>query len=91
MIPGNRGYRRPAPGVHPLNDSPGYASTAKRAPRKPAIKIPHTLSEITGPRFDSPPAHSADLTHFAGGAALGERIVVAGRVLDDDGRPIRRL
>lgn len=88
MIPGNRGYRRAAPGVHPRNDSPAYASTAKRAPRNPAIKIPHTLSEITGPRFDSAPAYSADLTHFAGGAALGERIVVAGRLLDDDGRPI---
>ncbi|MGB6553802.1 MAG: protocatechuate 3,4-dioxygenase subunit beta [Candidatus Binataceae bacterium] len=87
-----RGYRRPALGIHPRNDSPAYASTAKRAPRNPAIRIPHTLSEITGPRFDSSPAssiaHSVDLTQFAGGAALGERIVVAGRVLDDDGGPI---
>jgi protocatechuate 3,4-dioxygenase beta subunit len=92
MTSGNRGYRRPAPGVHPRNDSPAYASTAKRAPKRPAIKIPHTLSEITGPRFDAAPAYStrnsADLTVFAGGAALGERIIVAGRVLDDDGRPV---
>ncbi len=82
------GYRRPAPGVHPENDTPAYASTAKRAPRKPAIKIPHTLSEITGPRFECSIGHTADLTNFAGGAALGERIIVAGRVFDDDGRPI---
>lgn len=84
----NRGYRRPAPGVHPRNDSPAYASTAKRAPRNPALRIPHTLSELTGPRFDSTPALSADLTRFDGGAAVGERIIVAGRVLDDDRRPI---
>jgi protocatechuate 3,4-dioxygenase, beta subunit len=82
------GYRRPAPGMHPENDTPAYASTAKRAPRNPAIKIPHTLSEITGPRFESSIAHSADLTNFDGGVALGERIIVAGRVLDDDWRPI---
>ncbi|MGH7781205.1 MAG: protocatechuate 3,4-dioxygenase subunit beta [Candidatus Binataceae bacterium] len=84
------GYRRPGPGVHPPNDSPAYASTAKRAPRNAAIKIPHTVSEITGPRFDSPAIgpQSADLSHFANGAAQGERIVVAGRVLDDDGRAI---
>lgn len=86
----NAGYRRPAPGVHPENDTPAYASTAKRAPRNPAIKIPHTLSEITGPRFESSIEHTADLTSFDGGAALGERIIVAGRVLDDDGRPIPR-
>jgi protocatechuate 3,4-dioxygenase beta subunit len=48
------------------------------------------LSEITGPRFS--PANfgpgDADLTRFAGGEALGERIVVTGRVLDEEGRAI---
>jgi protocatechuate 3,4-dioxygenase beta subunit len=88
------GYRRPEPGVHPANQSPAYASTARRAPRNPAIAIAHTLSEITGPRFDPADvsrdagAQGADLTRFAGGIALGERIIVAGRVLDDDGRAI---
>lgn len=85
------GYRRPAAGTHPQNDTPSYASTARRAPRNPAIKIAHTLSEITGPHFEiaEPSAsHSADLTHFADGDALGERIIVAGRVLDGDGRPV---
>jgi len=91
------GYRRPEPGVHPENDSPAYASTARRAPRNPAIKIAHTLSEITGPRFNPAAvsrtfgAADADLTHFAGGAAQGERIIVAGRILDDDGRAIPQM
>jgi len=48
------------------------------------------LSEITGPRFSAANfgPGDGDLTHFAGGEALGERIVVTGRVLDEDGRAI---
>jgi protocatechuate 3,4-dioxygenase beta subunit len=48
------------------------------------------LSEITGPRFlrNSFGPSDDDLTSFAGGEALGERIVVTGRVLDEDGRAI---
>jgi protocatechuate 3,4-dioxygenase beta subunit len=48
------------------------------------------LSEITGPRIspDNVGPGDADLTRFAGGEALGERIVVTGRVLDEDGRAI---
>ncbi|HUY26904.1 MAG TPA: protocatechuate 3,4-dioxygenase subunit beta [Candidatus Binataceae bacterium] len=88
------GYRRPAAGTHPPNDSPAYASTAMRAPRRPAVRIEASLSEITGPRFDSgalediSPARGADLSRFAGGAALGERIIVTGRVLDAAGRAV---
>ena len=84
------GYRREAPGSHPPYDHRSYASTHKRAPRQEPIRIEHTLSEITGPRFS--PANlgpdDADLTRFAGGEALGERIVVTGRVLDEEGRAI---
>jgi len=84
------GYRREAPGSHPPYDHRSYASTHKRAPRHEPIRIEHTLSEITGPRFS--PANfgpdDADLTRFAGGEALGERIVVTGRVLDEEGRAI---
>ena len=84
------GYRREAPGSHPPYDHRSYASTHKRAPRHEPIRIEHTLSEITGPRFS--PANfgpdDADLTRFAGGEALGERIVVTGRVLDEEGRTI---
>jgi protocatechuate 3,4-dioxygenase beta subunit len=84
------GYRRDTPGTHPPFDHAAYASTHKRAPRQPPIKCEHTLSEITGPRFAPAfaTARDADLTHFDGGNALGERIVVTGRVLDETGRAI---
>lgn len=83
-------YRREAPGTHPAYDHAAYASTHKRAPQHQPIKIEHTLSEITGPRFapDFAGPGDADLTRFNGGQALGERIVVTGRVLDEDGRAI---
>jgi protocatechuate 3,4-dioxygenase beta subunit len=84
------GYRREASGTHPPYEHRAYASTHKRAPQHEPIRIEHTLSEITGPRFspDTVGAGDGNLTHFAGGEALGERIVVTGRVLDEDGRAI---
>jgi protocatechuate 3,4-dioxygenase beta subunit len=84
------GYRRAASGVHPPYDHRAYASTHKRAPRHEPISIEHTLSEITGPRFARATIRPGDddLTLFAGGEALGERIIVTGRVLDEDGRAI---
>jgi protocatechuate 3,4-dioxygenase, beta subunit len=84
------GYRRETLAAHPPYDYPAYASTHKRAPRQAPIRLEHTLSEITGPRFAPEivaPA-DADLTHFDGGAAMGERIIVTGRVLDEEGRAI---
>jgi protocatechuate 3,4-dioxygenase beta subunit len=54
------------------------------------VKIPHTLSEITGPSFPaelvSPLAH--DLTRQHRGEPLGERIVVGGRVIDESSHPL---
>ncbi len=84
------GYRRETSGAHPPYDHPAYASTHKRAPRHAPVRLEHTLSEITGPRFsreDLTPGEN-DMTHLGGGEALGERIVVTGRVLDEDGRTI---
>lgn len=83
-------FRRPPTGTHPPNDSPGYRSTALRHPNEPLVIIPHTLSELTGPvypygRID---AGDSDLTRQHEGEPQGERIIVQGRVLDEDGRPI---
>jgi len=52
--------------------------------------LPHTLSEMTGPLFghDEVGSEDADLTRQHNGAPLGERIIVAGRVLDENGRPV---
>jgi protocatechuate 3,4-dioxygenase beta subunit len=84
------GYRRPAPGTQPAHLHPPYESTVLRAPRQPLIAMRHTLSEITGPVFGPEVASGAscDLTRGETGPALGERIVVSGRVLDEDGRPV---
>ena len=85
------GYRKPAPGTQPNHLYPPYVSSIKRAPKQPLISIPVTLSEITGPAFPkeivSPEAF--DLTRQHKGEPLGERIAVSGRVIDEDGRPIR--
>jgi len=85
------GYRKPAPGTQPHHLYPPYVSSIKRAPKQPLIPIPITLSEITGPSFPkeiaSPKAF--DLTRQHKGEPLGERITVSGRVVDEDGRPIR--
>ena len=70
---------------------PDYVSTRLRAPERPLIVVPETLSETTGPAF----GHGAvgpldhDLTRGHAGEPLGERIIVTGRVTDGDGRPVR--
>jgi protocatechuate 3,4-dioxygenase, beta subunit len=69
---------------------PDYASTVKRAPRKPPVRLEHSLTEITGPNFADgwAGADIADLTRGQDGPPLGERIIVAGRVLDEEARPV---
>jgi protocatechuate 3,4-dioxygenase beta subunit len=84
------GYRVPDPGTQPNLLHPPYASSLKRAPTRPLVPIPYTLSEITGPSFapDLISPGASDLTRQSKGEPLGERIVVSGRVLDEDGRPL---
>lgn len=80
-------FRPFAPGTQPPNNSPAYRSTGKRHPTS-VVRLPtgHTPTELTAPRL-MPARYPAiaDLTH--GKDALGERIIVQGRVLDEDGRP----
>jgi protocatechuate 3,4-dioxygenase beta subunit len=84
-------YKRVGPGVHPPED-PAYRSTALRHPVEPLITIPQTLSEITGPvyPYDAIGPIDSDLTRQHAAAPLGERIIVEGRVLDENGRPLPR-
>jgi protocatechuate 3,4-dioxygenase, beta subunit len=84
------GYRRPYPGTQPNHLHPSYVSSIKRSPTKPLIPIPHTLTEVTGPVFgsESIDVKACDLTRQHGGEPLGERIIVSGRVLDENGRPV---
>lgn len=85
-----RGYRRYHPGTQPDYDYPPYRSTAKRHPTQPLVLVPQTLSEITGPIFgydDFKPTDN-DLTRQHKGEPIGERIIVSGRVLDENSRPV---
>jgi protocatechuate 3,4-dioxygenase beta subunit len=82
-------YRKFQDGVLPPNLCPTYVSSVKRAPRQPLVPLPQTISELTGPTFAAPESvQSVDLTKGAHGAALGERILVSGRVQDEDGRAV---
>jgi protocatechuate 3,4-dioxygenase, beta subunit len=71
-----------------------YRSTVRRAPSQPLIAVPITLSELTGPGpvLSAITAEDADLTRNAGtgGEAIGQRMIVTGRVLDDAGNPVPR-
>jgi len=83
-------YRRPFFETQPDYLYPPYRSTVKRAPTRPLVLIPQTLSEITGPIFgnDVIGANDFDLTIGHDGEPLGERIIVSGRVLDESGKAV---
>jgi len=83
-------YHRHVPGSQPIRLYDAYRSTPKRNPHKPLIFLPHTLSETTGPVYGHEPIanNDNDLTRQHDQAPQGERIIVSGRVLDDNGRPV---
>jgi protocatechuate 3,4-dioxygenase beta subunit len=80
---------------HPPYHHSDYRSTTPRGPTKPLIPIQQSLSELTGPVFghDCLGPLDSDLTKNGrhNGEPLGERIIVTGRVLDEDGRPQRDM
>ena len=82
-------FRQPAPGTQPPYDAPEYGSTHKRHPKQPLLRIPQTLTETSAPRM-RPSLYETthNLAKGPGWEAQGERITVAGRVLDEDGRGV---
>src|SRR5215469_3471167 len=70
---------------------PPYKTSLKRAPTQPLIVLPPTPSERSGPVFGHAAVRpgDADLTAQHEAAPAGERIVVSGYVLGEDGRPLR--
>ena len=76
--------------AHPDYLHADYKSTVLRSPKRPLIVLPHTMSELTGPIYghESVLANDSDLTRQHTGEPLGERIVVSGTVMDEDGRPV---
>jgi len=84
-------YRLPDPATQPPLLYAGYVSSQKRAPTFPLIHAPHTISEMSGPIFSASGVEPriCDLTRQSSGAPIGERIVVSGKILDEDARPVR--
>ncbi|MBR8655129.1 protocatechuate 3,4-dioxygenase subunit beta [Achromobacter sp. Marseille-Q0513] len=78
---------------HPAYLYEGYRSTAKRGPRQPLVPLKAALGELRQPVY----GHGCvgeldhDLTRNArrNGEPIGERMVLAGQVLDERRRPVR--
>ncbi|MFI0844891.1 protocatechuate 3,4-dioxygenase subunit beta [Mesorhizobium sp. IMUNJ 23232] len=78
---------------HPPALAPGYKSSVLRSPQRALLSFDNTLSEIAGPVFghDMLGEFDNDLIHnFArpGESAIGERIIVHGRVVDERGKGV---
>lgn len=80
-------------GAQPPSLFPAFRSSVTKTPTQAPLRIPQTLTETTGPSGEAcweklmGPA-AADLTKQHKGQPLGERIIVSGRVLDENGRPV---
>jgi protocatechuate 3,4-dioxygenase, beta subunit len=75
---------------HPPLLYPDYTSTRARAPRQPSIALAADASGLVGSIFPrSAIPIDADLTRQSTAEPLGEKIIVGGRVLDGNGRPVR--
>lgn len=71
---------------------PDYRSSVLRAPRRDLVRLPEEwFHRLPGPVFGRVAVRpeDADLTRQHAGEPLGERIIVTGRILDSDGRPVR--
>ncbi len=84
-------YGEDPEGAHPPLDSSGYRSTALRYPKQDLVLLPQMLTEVTGPLLGPGRLgeHDNDLTRQHAGEPQGQRIIVTGRLLDGDGRPVR--
>ncbi|OKL45683.1 protocatechuate 3,4-dioxygenase subunit beta [Pseudovibrio exalbescens] len=81
---------------HPKLLTPDYKTSVLRSPQKPLISFGNSLSETTGPVFGHNDLGELDsdlIQNYArsGESALGERIIVHGRVLDESGRPVPQV
>ncbi|MBO0951934.1 protocatechuate 3,4-dioxygenase subunit beta [Fibrella forsythiae] len=81
--------------VHPPHLSPEYKSTIFRSPTKPLMIVREHLQDLRMPVFGESVLgkFDNDLTKNArvNGEPIGERIKVAGRVMDDTGRPLSNV
>ncbi|MBT3142464.1 protocatechuate 3,4-dioxygenase subunit beta [Phaeobacter gallaeciensis] len=78
---------------HPPALTPNYKTSVARSPRYALISLQNSVSEITGPVFghaDIDPIDNDLLSNYAqpDQSPIGERIIVHGRVLDENARPV---
>lgn len=77
---------------HPVAYTPGYKTSVARSPRLALISLEQSSSEITGPTFGhndlGPLDHDLIKNYAKDGDPIGERIIVHGRVLDENARPV---
>lgn len=77
---------------HPRAHSVAYKSSALRAPQRALLSLPDSPADLHGPVFDpndiDPLDHDLIRNFGAGGEAIGERIVVHGRVVDQNGNGV---
>ena len=78
--------------IQPPALTPDYKTSVTRSPRLAMLSLEQSVSEITGPVFghgDIDPIDADLLANFARtGAPIGERIILHGRVLDENARPV---
>lgn len=78
--------------IHPPALTPDYKTSVARSPRFSLISLQGSMSEITGPTFghgDISPIDNDLIKNYAkDGDPIGERIIVHGRVLDENARPV---
>lgn len=78
--------------LQPPAYSANYKTSVTRSPRYPLLSLENTISEITGPVFghnDIEPIDNDLIKNYAQtGDPIGERIIIHGRVLDENGNPV---
>jgi protocatechuate 3,4-dioxygenase beta subunit len=78
--------------LHPPSYHPGYKTSVPRSPKQALLTVQQSLSEITGPAFGHNDLGALDhdlIKNFDhGGDPVGERIILHGRVLDENARPV---
>ncbi|CUA96215.1 protocatechuate 3,4-dioxygenase subunit beta [Pannonibacter indicus] len=88
--PGLGDYYQRELSIHPPAYAPGYKSSVLRSPQKALLSLEQGMGEITGPVFNhndlGPLDNDMILNYAKTGEPIGERIVVHGRVLDENGR-----
>jgi protocatechuate 3,4-dioxygenase beta subunit len=79
------------PPIDPPYLHPEYRSTVLRSPKEKLLELPKGSLDIPGPLVPKGFVRDGDndLTAHGRSAPLGEKMILVGRLLDADGRPIR--